>query len=306
MLQPTMVSDHMRYWRIRPDARLVPWVHCYFVVAAIGPGTASTADRNPDKDLLLPDGHSEIVFSFGAGFERWGVDAPERRAVMQPSYLIGGRSHSVLTRSLGPLSLVGVKLDSRALRALIGMPLAEFRDSTLALRDLNNRALLELEESLAGTTCADQAVHLLDRFFLRTLRPLPPVAISALLQRIRHERGLLSIMDWIREQRIDSRNLERQFCDWTGMTPKRYARVIRFKHSYHQLITGRVLSGRATSGARGRGAVSSHLDGYYDQSHFHREFRYFTGTAPRVKLSGTMPAGTSVTDHLLAGEFAAG
>jgi methylphosphotriester-DNA--protein-cysteine methyltransferase len=106
---------------------------------------------------------------------------------------------------------------------------------------------------------------------------------------------MLSIMDWMRDQRVDARNVERQFCDWTGMTPKRYARVIRFKHSYHRLL----------SGAHRRGASGLHLDGYYDQSHFHREFRFFTGVAPGAMLCGDMDADTSVTDHLLAGEFAA-
>lgn len=51
----------MRYWRLRPDARLLPWVHCYFVVEDTGTGLAGHAACEPE--LLLPDGHSEIVFS---------------------------------------------------------------------------------------------------------------------------------------------------------------------------------------------------------------------------------------------------
>lgn len=290
-----MVQHDMRYWRIRPDARLTKWVHCYFVVEDIGPGAGPTADTNPDAELLLPDGHSEIVFSFGAGFERWAVGTSDRPAVMRPSYLIGGRSHSVLTRNLGRLSLAGVKLDSRTLRALIGTPLAEFRDATVTLRDLNDRSLLELEEALALTRHAAGVAQLLDQFFLRALSGIQPAAAAtdALLQKIRRERGMLSIMDWMRDQRVDSRTVERQFCDWTGMTPKRYARVIRFKHTYHRLL----------SAADCRGAMAAHLDGYYDQSHFHREFRFFTGAAPGAMRNGSMHAGTSVTDHLIAGEF---
>ncbi|HKE96116.1 MAG TPA: helix-turn-helix domain-containing protein [Povalibacter sp.] len=295
MLKPTLVSSDMRYWRIRPDARLIPWLHCYYIVEDIGSDSGIPARNAPSEELLLPDGHSEIVFSFGAGFERWAVGAADRSAVMQPSYLIGGRSHSVLTRNLGPLSLVGVKLDSRALRTLIATPLAEFRDSTLTLRDLNDRALLELEDALAQLTCADRIAQLLDRFFLRALLSIPSAASAtdALLQKIRRERGLLSIMDWIRDHRIDSRNLERQFCAWTGMTPKRFARVIRFKHSYHRLIVGPP-------------ATATHLDGYYDQSHFNREFRYFTGAAPGMRLTGAMQPCTTVTDHLIDSEFGSG
>ena len=130
MLKPTLISHDMRYWRIRPDARLIPWVHCYFFVEDIAPAGTTKIQHSSKQDLLLPDGHSEIVFSFGAGFERRAVGTSCPPAVMQRSYLIGGRSHSVLTRNLGPLSLAGVKLDSRALRTLIGTPLTSFSKFT--------------------------------------------------------------------------------------------------------------------------------------------------------------------------------
>ena len=90
------------------------------------PRTASATD--PDKlQLLIPDGHSEIVFRFAGSFTRWSIDTPDKRAQMAASYVIGGRSKSVFTRSTGGLRLAGVKLDPRALRALIGMPLSELQ-----------------------------------------------------------------------------------------------------------------------------------------------------------------------------------
>ena len=73
-----------------------------------------------------------------------------KRAQMAASYVIGGRSKSVFTRSTGGLRLAGVKLDPRALRALIGMPLSEFRDTTVACADLGVTALSELEERIAN------------------------------------------------------------------------------------------------------------------------------------------------------------
>ena len=79
----------------------------------------------------------------------------------------------------------------------------------------------------------------------------------------------------------------------TGMTPKQYARVIRFKRIYHTLLN----RGRAKE------TLSSQLEGYYDQSHFNREFRFFTGLAPRAKLAGNMTHAMKITDHLVEMEF---
>ena len=32
MIEPTMAREGMRYWRLKPDARLRPWILCYWMV----------------------------------------------------------------------------------------------------------------------------------------------------------------------------------------------------------------------------------------------------------------------------------
>jgi len=286
-IPPTLIHDSMRYWLLRPDARLRPAIRCYFVVDAGG----SPYYRN---ELLLPDGYAELVFAFDAGFERWGVGEQTERTAMNRSYLIGGRSHSVLTSGAKRLRLVGVKLDPRMLRRLIVAPLGEFRDSTLALRDLNNKPLLSLEDAVGGCKSVAEIARTLNRFFLRQSSGASAHdgLIDYVLQRIQAERGMGSITQLAREFDIDARTLERRFLAWLGMTPKKYARIVRFKHSYHRLIA-----------SPHREAEGFHLDGYYDQSHFNKEFKYFTGMAPSTLIAARTPSSTAVTDHLLRSDL---
>src|SRR5581483_696797 len=249
VVNPTLVEGDMRYWRMQPDARLLPWVLCYYLVEP----TSGTPLSPSGQQLLLPDGHSELVFQLEAPFERWVVGEPAKRAVMKSSYLIGGRFRSVLTRNLGRVRVAGVKLDSRLLHAIIRMPLSEFRDSTLALDELDTAALLDLDDEVKNARSAEQVKGLLDRFFLWALGcqwPGEP-AIDGLLQRIHLSRGSLSIMQWTRNEHINSRTLERRFCAWMGMTPKQYSRIVRFKHSYHRFVLPDA------------GALGTHLDAYY-------------------------------------------
>ena len=157
----------MRYWRLRPDARLRPWILCYWMVEPDPSTRTEQSATDADKlQLLIPDGHSELVFRFAGTFTRWNLDTPNKRAQMGASYVIGGRSKSVITQSTGGLRLAGVKLDPRALRALIGMPLTEFRDNTVACDDLGVTALADLEDEVANARTVDQLVSVLDRFFL--------------------------------------------------------------------------------------------------------------------------------------------
>jgi AraC-like DNA-binding protein len=295
-VNPTLVRDGMRYWRLTPDARLRPWVLCYFVVEP-GPisGVHERAESDGTLQLLLPDGYSELVFRMSGAFERWAVGDAGKRTVMSSSYLIGGRSQSVLTSSLSRLQLAGAKLDSRFLRAIIRTPLSEFRDSPLPLSELNSRALLLLDDAVLNARSPEEVKDRLDQFFLHALHDLEVAdrMLSELLQRIRSSRGTLSIMEWARAVQIDARTLERHFCACMGMIPKQYARIVRFKHSYHRLMFGE----------SPRGALRTHLDGFYDESHFNREFRKFLGVAPSARITGRMLPATTVSDHLLQGEF---
>lgn len=291
-MEPTLVRPYMRYWRIAPHPRLRPGIVCYFVALPAADGTGPAHE----PELLLPDGYSEIVFSYQSAFERWPVGEPARRATMRTSYLIGGRSHSVLTRNVGSLTVIGVKLAPSALRRLIATPLDELRDTTLALRDLNQGALLDLEDALANARSVEQIASLLDTFFLARMSIFEPGdrTVAALAAQIRASQGSVPIVRWIREHGFDVRHLERRFCAWTGMTPKRFARIVRFKHAYHRLL----------SGEAARGALGRHLDAYYDQSHFHRDFKFFLGVSPTARLRRQMAQGIDISEHLMQLELA--
>ena len=68
------------------------------------------------------------------------------------------------------------------------------------------------------------------------------------------------------------RQFERKCVERTGMSPKRYARLIRFCKAYHlkelhpELTWTRI----------------AHLSGYYDQMHFIRDFKEFAGITPSI------------------------
>jgi methylphosphotriester-DNA--protein-cysteine methyltransferase len=114
-----------------------------------------------------------------------------------------------------------------------------------------------------------------------------------LLEWIRATRGSQSILQWAREHRVDTRTLERRFVAQMGMAPKQFARIERFKHSYHRL-------GTQQSGKR-----RTYLEHYYDESHFNREFRHFLGMSPMTWLNQRAESRTTIADHLLEGELSA-
>ena len=288
---PTLVRDEMKYWLLRPHVGLQELVHAYFIVEA---------GRRPaqKRELHLPDGYSELVFSFGAGFERAPLADARADSRMARSYVIAARSHSIVTTDRGDVRVIGVKLEPRMLRTMLGVPFTELRDSTVEVRELNLPSLCDLEDALAACESACEIVAMLDRFFLALrAETIAKDCVDRFVDRIRSQRGALRISDCVRDSGMDERTFERSFLSRMGMTPKRYARIMRFKHAYRALLS------RTEQSDRTRANPAGYLDGYYDQSHFHKDFRFFTGTSPAAALASRSPTSMAVTTHLLQGDL---
>jgi len=297
MLNPTLIRGSMHYWRIEPDRCLQPGVQCYALVNPARPIASHASLPEFEEQVLLPDGYSEIVFVLDGRFERRPVGQARPRAVMASSYVIGGRSSSIVASNVTPVRVASVKLDPRLLRKIIGIPLDEFRDGVVTLNDLGCKELLRLEDAVANASSASGVASVLDAFLLR----MPRIshsrrsAVTELLRGVHGTHGTLSIMEFLRARDLNARTMERHFGACMGMTPKQYARIVRFKRSYGRLM----LSGPD------RGSVKAHLEGYYDQSHFDRDFKRFLGVSPREQIAGRSAWTTTVSDHLLEQDLAA-
>jgi|SRR4051812_45456399 AraC-like DNA-binding protein len=104
---------------------------------------------------------------------------------------------------------------------------------------------------------------------------------------VKTARGSVSVLRWIDKRGVNARTFERKFCDAMGMVPKQYARAMRFRDAYRDLVS---------SGTEAR----RYLDAYYDQSHFYRDFRNFTGASPGMKIAGLLESETRICDHLMS------
>nr|WP_230979824.1 AraC family transcriptional regulator [Steroidobacter gossypii] len=287
---PSLIREEMSYWLLQPTPLLRAEVKSYYVV--------DVAARAMDKhELHMPDGYAELVFVFGEGYQRADLEPAAAAANMRRSYVIGGRSRSIVTCDRGRIRVIGVKLEPRSLRGLLRSPLTDYRDCTVELPDLNDRRLLALEDQLANCADPHEIAVALDRFLLArhaTMNERDPI-IEHLMHRIRAEYGGTLLTQAARDYGIDPRTLERRFIAWSGMSAKSYCRIVRFKLAYHAFLQ------------RCSGCVrdADPLRGYYDQSHFIREFRFFTGTSPRQVAAQRTSASTDVTNLLLARDVSA-
>ena len=100
-------------------------------------------------------------------------------------------------------------------------------------------------------------------------------AVTWTTHQIARARGAISIAGLRSRTGLSKTRFSSVFRDQVGVTPKVYARLLRFRHAI-DLLTRR-------GGPLGDVALDA---GYYDQPHFNAEFREMSGLSPTEYLSG--------------------
>lgn len=239
---------------VRPSPALRPWVDFYWLQEGPAPAHA--------RELVLPTGTMELVIEL--------CDAPTRTATHD--VVVCGARMEAFEIDTAPLArIAGVHFAPGGGAPLLGVAADELcgRHAPLAalwgrdaervrtrLLDAPSPAALfaALDDELRGRLRRTTAAHPAVDEALRVLgRGAPGVAIAAVTESV----GL------------SSRRFIELFARRVGLTPKRYWRVRRFQEVV-----------RVASSATLPWTDVALACGYYDQAHFIRDFRAFSGLTP--------------------------
>lgn len=257
--------------RFTPSAALRCYVQCYWQGQGQGQGQGKEPGGSEPVgwELLHPDGAAGLLFNFGGALERDGerlrgacwIDGPKRRTVR---LTVGSE-----------LDLLGVRFLPGMAFPFVGEPLAALPGGELTPGNTLCRLELEaLHERLQETPDLAARIALLEGYLLERLRryeaPELP-ALVACLDWLQRRHGQASIAALAAELPFGQRRLERLFQHHVGLSPKRYARLLRVARSRELIKQG---------GARVSLTDTALAAGYFDQAHFIHDFKAVTGFTP--------------------------
>jgi AraC-like DNA-binding protein len=266
----------MLYRQFRPDPRLAAHVHCLWHLRK--PAATAVA---PDR--VLPDGCMELVFNRATPLQlRSAAGRFERQP---PAMLVGQISTHVLLQSDEATEVVAVRFRPAGARAFFREESDAFTDRCVPLDALGD-GWRELADRVAEASTADDALGLVQGALVRRLEPsrtgVPSRALGAL--RLLHQpESAPSIGGIARALALSPRQLERIFRRDVGLSPKLYARLLRFRRMVGALDRGDP-----------RWADLAARAGYSDQAHLVREFRAFAGVTPGRYLAEQTPFATAL------------
>ena len=212
---------------------------------------------------IIPDGKPGLVIRYSDG----GAG---------PRVFFGGQTTKSSEYQMYPnQNFFGVHFQSVGAAEFLKIPIGEITDRTLDLRDWDDLWARELEERLAAASTRYEKSVIVRRLLERKLaNDRVDVVAQAMVDAIKKGSGSFSSKALSRIATTSERQVERKFYEQIGLSPRELNGILRFRRA---LAKARRLPGTSLTEL----ALST---GYFDQSHFIREFKRLVGTSPKAYL----------------------
>ena len=217
----------------------------------------------PPAVRVVPDGAVDVLFSAAAG---GGACSAE---------VFGLKTRALVVETPDARDNVLLRLRPGAAARLFGVPAHELTDRMLPLRELVGARADAWREQVAaaGSTAERHALveHLVGEWCAARAAADDPddVLVARAAARLRRSSGAQRIAALAESLGVGARRLERSFLVRIGVTPKRFAAILRFAAAYRALGAGAELAATALA------------HGYFDQAHLNRDFLRLAGAPPR-------------------------
>lgn len=192
-------------------------------------------------------------------------------ATKSASLTVGPLERSVML-DMGKHHLaLGVAFKPGGLFRLLNIPMSEMYEQDFDTQLLLGREIDDVNCQLRETSDWYEMFRIVEKFLLKKLSRLKPtLSIDLAMDELVRSAGSIPIERTAADACLSVRQFERKCLERVGMTPKRYARLVRFCRAYHL----KELNPQATW------TKIAYDSGYYDQMHFIRDFKEFAGITP--------------------------
>jgi AraC-like DNA-binding protein len=254
----------MKYQEFPASEVLRPFVKCFY--------TIEHEHNVVVNDRAYAMGCMEFMFNIGDGSFETGRGTKLSRT---PKAELWGQIIKPLNyRSIGKNKLLGVRFFPHTASLFMKEPVSLFNDGVSDVCDILGPDGNELHERLACCGHLPDQIMLVETFLLKRMAQFERKnqkfeIVNDAMKQLTREDFFDNIENVAFRYGITSRYLQKLFSDYTGLSPKLYQKIVRFQKSL------------PLTGKRDMALTEvAYACGYFDQSHFIRDFKFFTDTTP--------------------------
>lgn len=235
----------------KPQLGLNEFIEAYWELRSDSTGEFS--------DSLLPDGCVDLIINAG---ERFAVPSENVMLEHGKVYIGGVMTHAIHTLVPPECRLIGVRFKPGCLSNFQQHDsLHLFKDGCTEMSKKLMPDLMQLDKGI---------INGFDTFYAKMLKPTNH-RLSLVLQYIYGSHGTADVRSIAAQNFTTERQLERDFRQYVGLSPKQFSNIIRFQYA-NRMLENRLVKQSLLS-------LALNL-GYCDHAHFSKEFKKYAGFAP--------------------------
>lgn len=269
---------YMDYHTFDPHPDLASLVKCYWTLRV-------PAQNNVQRQLIIPDGCIEMAFIFGDLIKRY---TSENDFIIGPrDVVIGQITKTIYIEPTGYVDSFAVRFYPYGFANFVTTPINELANTETPLAALFGEEVAEpLARKMRDASDAKTRISIIEDFLVGRLSSKETVdrIVKTTMDTMFASHGGGSIKVMLNDDPAKRRHLEREFKRKIGMSPKQLAKVIRLQGALKRMLNRQ-------SESLTEIAYDSE---YYDQAHFIRDFKEFTGTTPKRFLGSDRMALSSL------------
>jgi len=199
-------------------------------------------------------------------------------AVFTDGWFMGVWTRRFLIEHQGAVRLAGVHFKPWGVSPFVDMSSSELRNRWVPVDAVWDRSLDRMRDRIVNAASTGEILQVLEDELRSRLAPSPSRGLELVdrtARRLETSWGAVPVGALADGAGVSSTHLAAQFKSHVGITPKRVARIYRFARLILSVDPAHPVSW----------SHLAHAAGYFDQAHFSKEFKDFTGHTPSAYLA---------------------
>ena len=258
----------MNYQTFQPHPDLDALIKCYW--------TLEVPAEKSLKQRIVPDGCIEMIFTLGDDIKRY---TSQNEFIIQPRAMVLGQiTGPFFIEPTGYVNSFAVRFYPYGFANFAATAIKNLANKETPINVLfGDKPARELEHKMINAANTKHRIEIAEDFLLQKLKDKTTIdsIVKATVDTILLTEGSESINSILKNHLSKRRQLERKFFNQVGLSPKQLGKVIRLQTALKMLLNQQYESFTKIA----------YESKYYDQAHFIKDFKEFTGANPKDFLA---------------------
>lgn len=247
-----------------PKNDLTTFVKCYWTLE-------SPKEKTPTRNTIVPDGCMKLIFHYGDPYKHYSENG--NSITLPKCFLIGQLTKPYQVEPTGETGTFFVCFHPNGFLPFTTIPIKEMENIAVPLEKLFGKDGKEIGQNILNANSTSERLNLIETFLLNRLKDTTTIdqIVKSTVETILTANGQLSVDELSRQNKINTRQLVRKFSSTIGLSPKQLSKTIRLQTTLKTLLTKNITNLTKLA----------YENEYYDQAHFIKDFKEFTGLTPK-------------------------